>query len=391
MLFVRRGDRRSALWLALAAGLSVYAYPTMKLAVPLLLALATLLALLRHGWPALRGWLAAAAVLALLWLPFASVTLLNPDSAMRAQSKLLRADTPARMAGAVGTGLRATYFLPAFYYQTGDPSNGMPGVGVQLPVEAPLVLLGLGLLLWRCLKRDGDWRSGVRRRSLFRQLKTQNSKLQHEWWLIAGALLIAPLPASVMTPNPHMTRALLVAPGYALLVGMGAALLWQAASRLRVPQGQAGSSMPWWRWWPRRLLWQGGLRFTDYLARFPAVIANKYQDGMFEAMRTAVQLAPQYDEVWIDDRMTFPYIFVLAAQPMPPAEMQDQIEVQHGRTTFNTVLGIGKYPSPALSAPPNDLPVVAAMPTNLGRPGFVLQEWRAGERRVLLVRRMRAT
>ncbi|NTW97421.1 MAG: hypothetical protein HGB28_02605, partial [Oscillochloris sp.] len=38
--FVRRIDRRSALGLALAAGLALYAYPTLKLAVPLLVALA---------------------------------------------------------------------------------------------------------------------------------------------------------------------------------------------------------------------------------------------------------------------------------------------------------------------------------------------------------------
>ena len=32
--FVRDGRRRDALWLALAAGIGLYAYPTMKLAVP---------------------------------------------------------------------------------------------------------------------------------------------------------------------------------------------------------------------------------------------------------------------------------------------------------------------------------------------------------------------
>jgi hypothetical protein len=47
LLFVRRGGRREALWLALAAGLGVYSYPTMKLAVPLLTALAVVLAFVR--------------------------------------------------------------------------------------------------------------------------------------------------------------------------------------------------------------------------------------------------------------------------------------------------------------------------------------------------------
>ncbi|HET9224618.1 MAG TPA: hypothetical protein VFO07_19045 [Roseiflexaceae bacterium] len=138
------------------------------------------------------------------------------------------------------------------------------------------------------------------------------------------------------------------------------------------------------------LLWQGGLRFGGYLRDFPAVISAKYQDGMYETMRAAVQLAPQYDEVWIDDRMTFPYIFVLAAQPMPPAQAQAQIRVQHGRTTFNTVTALGQYRFTNLARLPNDLPVREALPTNIGGPGFVLQEWSADGRKILIVRRMRA-
>src|SRR6185295_8501614 len=118
------------------------------------------------------------------------------------------------------------------------------------------------------------------------------------WWLIAGALLIAPLPASVMFPNPHLTRALMVAPGYALLVGMGAALLWQATSRIRTPAASPAARYAVVALLALALLWQGGLRFDDYLARFPTVIAAKYQDGMFEAMQAAVRLAPGYDEVW---------------------------------------------------------------------------------------------
>lgn len=52
--FIRRGDRAAALWLALAGGLALYAYPTLKLLVPLLIALAALLAVRCHSWAALR-------------------------------------------------------------------------------------------------------------------------------------------------------------------------------------------------------------------------------------------------------------------------------------------------------------------------------------------------
>jgi hypothetical protein len=466
LLFVRRGGRREALWLALAAGLGIYSYPTMKLAVPVLTGLAIVLAFVRlrgdrrttnderrttnenqeprtkipishppSPFPhplslrsIARSWLPAALLLTLLWMPLASVTLLNPDSAMRAQSKLLRAETPIVWLTQWAAGY-ASYFLPAFYYQTGDPSNGMPGQGVQLPVEAPLALLGLGVLLWRAVR--GDWRLEIGdwyRRT--EQPLLSNLQLRTDYWLVLGALLIAPLPASLMFPNPHLTRALIAAPGYALLVGLGLAALLpgrrttndqrpttndqrrmitmpESSTEHRAPEFPSPISHP-----PSpiphlpspisqlrkvvpalvvlALLWQGGVHFGDYLREFPAVISAKYQDGMFETMRVAVQLASQYDEVWIDDRMTFPYIFVLAAQPMPPAQAQAQIHVQHGRTTFNTVTALGQYRFTNLAALPNDLPVREALPTNIGGPGFVLQEWSDDKRKILIVRRMRA-
>jgi hypothetical protein len=436
LLFVRRGGRREALWLALAAGAGIYAYPTMKLAVPLLMGLAVVLAFVRlrgddrrpatderrptsddHQLlmsvspelpspipypPSLgsiaRSWLPAALLLVLLWLPLAAVTLLNPDSAMRAQSKLLRADTPIAWLGQWAAGY-AGYFLPAFYYQTGDASNGMPGQGVQLPVEAPLVLLGLGVLLWKivdCRLQIVDWCETKRQSTIY------NLQSKMDWWLLAGALLIAPLPASLMFPNPHLTRALIAAPGYALLVGLGVAMLsgrrpttTTQEPRTENREPKSPSPIPHLRkaapvLVALALLWQGGMRFGDYVREFPAVISAKYQDGLFETIRAAVQLAPEYSEVWIDDRMTFPYIFVLAAQPMPPSQAQAQIRVQHGRTTFNTVTALGQYRFTNLASLPNDLPVREALPTNIGGPGFVLQEWSVDGHNILIVRRMRA-
>lgn len=372
--FVRRGDRRSAFWLVLAAGPSLYGYPTMKMAVPLLGAVAVVLALWRHGWGAIRTWLPAGVLLLVFWLPFFQVTLFNADSGMRAQSKLLRADTPLEWVSLWLQGY-GVYWSPSFYYLTGDASNGLPNTGVQLPIEAPLVILGLVLLIARCVGRT--WGHD----------EAQPRDTHLVWWLIVGALLISPLPASLMTPNPQMTRALLIAPLYALLVGLGAALLWEALGRWVAQAKQAQFAVM--AVVAVALLWQGGLAYNAYLTRFPEAIAGKYQDGLAEAMAAAVHHAPDYDQVWIDDRMPFPYIFVLAAQPMPPAEAQALIEVEHGGTTFNTVHAIGPYRFMNLAKLPYDLPVVAAMPTSLGRPGFILQEWQAEQQRVLLVRRMR--
>jgi hypothetical protein len=466
VLFVRRGGREEALLLALAAGLGLYAYPTMKLAVPLLVAAAVVLAVLRRttddgrrttddgrrtttdkrrttdddrqttddgrrttndeslplsvakGRPTSddrrpitnttrhatrdtrhitlsscylvilsRRWWPAALLLALLWLPFGWLTLFNEASGMRASSKLLRAESPGAWLAQWADAYSA-YFRPAFYYWAGDPSNGLPGRGVQLPAEAPFVLVGIGALIALCLPRDwrleiGDWRVSAP------QSPISNLQSPAEWRLIALALLLAPLPASLMVPNPHLTRALIVAPMYALLVGLGVAALWQAAERIRRTERRqivrwAGAAALGFA-----LVWQGGSAFQDYIRRFPAVVLYKYQDGMLETMQTAVGYAQHYDEVWIDDRMPFPYIYVLAAQPMPPAQAQALIEVNRGGDSFNMVTGIGTYRFTDLKPLPQNLPTLAAITNRLGGPGFLVQEWRQDGKRILIVQRMR--
>src|SRR5262245_18006026 len=127
-----------------------------------------------------------------------------------------------------------------------------------------------------------------------------------EWWLLAGALLIARLPASLMYPNPHLTRALIAAPGYALLVALGLAVVLPGRPTTddrrpttddrrptndqrpttTVPEPPTPNPQPLTpnplRWVAHvlvalALLWQGGLRFGDYLREFPAVISTKYQ------------------------------------------------------------------------------------------------------------------
>jgi hypothetical protein len=324
-------------------------------------------------------WWPAALLLAALWLPFAQLTLLNEYSGMRVGQKLLRADSAVDWA-AQWLASYAVYLWPAVYFVSGDASNGIRDQGVQLLAEAPLVLVGLAALLRRC--GISDWRS-VARPSTIQYLK---SKL--EWWLVLGALLIAPLPASLMTPNPHLARALIMAPLYALLAGLGLATVWAAAERWSPAR-------------PRRLLpqllaallvaaivWQGLARFQDYQASYPLLVARKYQDGLREAVERAVAYAPQFDEVWLDDRMSFPYVYVLAAQALPPAEAQATIVVQRPHTTFNTVTQVGKYRFTSLKGLPPDLPALEATANSLGGPGYLMQVWRRGGKRILVLRSM---
>jgi 4-amino-4-deoxy-L-arabinose transferase-like glycosyltransferase len=231
--FVRAGRRRDAIWLAIAAGIGLYAYPSMKLAVPLLLAVALALALWRHGWRAGWRWWPAALALGLLWSPFAASTLLNPDSGARLQLIEIKATSPGEWLATWWSNY-TVYFQPNLYYLAGGIrkiAQGMPDHGVALGAEMPLLLGLLGLPVLALTPKPADDRSLAGAGSTPALVPLQI------WLLIAGALLIAPLPASLTLGHPHAFRASMLAPVYAVLVGIGAAVEWQLLGRLPARAG----------------------------------------------------------------------------------------------------------------------------------------------------------
>lgn len=381
LLLIRRGGRPDALLLGLAGGVALYAYPTLKLAVPLLLALAGALALLRHGWRALPRWLPGAALAGLLWLPFVYVTLFNPASSTRLDQTTIQADTWGAWLVAWWRGY-SVYFQPAFYYAAGDGSSirGVPGHGVELVATAPLVALGLVTLIYRAI--------ADRRRQLT-GLETREAQSAIEWWFLTGAVAIAPLAASLTQPSPHTYRAATIAPLYALLAGLGAATVWRLLGKIpRAPLRraiQAGASVA----LIAALAWQAGAWLRDYTQVYPAQVATANQDGLIEAMERAIGHAADFDEVWISyQNINEPYIYLLAAQPMPPAQAQRQLAVTRRAGHFNDITAIGGYHFADLAAIPRRLPVLEAIPDQFGGPAFVLQEWRQDGKRILLLRRM---
>lgn len=384
---VARGRRSDALWLALACGLGLYTYPTMKLAVPLLLVLAVVLCGIRwrRTQPArerLRVLFAtyapAVALLALLWLPFVVDLLANPNGGDRFAQIGLSAATPLAW---LGLWLRnyLVYWLPDLYYITGDTRKiirGVPGHGVALLIEAPLVLAGLVALLGRV--------AGIN----VVAATQRHSRLLAA--LLLGAILIAPLPASLTNSNPHVFRAAMVAPGYALLAGIGAAVLWALLGRLP-------------RHWPEILRplgalalvvvlsWQSWSWYHALLDKYPsqAALTWFYADNELEAMRRVVAHAADYDQVLIDDdSIGRPYIYLLAAGAMPAAEAQAAIEVQRQPREVNIVRQLGRYHFADLSSQPVplDLPAIEVIPERFGGAGYVLQEWQRGPERILVVR-----
>jgi hypothetical protein len=388
LLLIGRGGRREASALALAAGLALYAYPTLKLAAPLLVAWAVALALLRHGWGAARRWLPAALLLALLWLPFAYVTLFNPASSTRLGQAAIRADSWGAWLAAWWNGY-SVYFRPAFYLISGDGDSirGVAGHGVELPASAALVVLGLLALVWRlivdCRLQIADWRTTKSQSTIY------NLQSAIEWWFLAGAILLAPLPASLTQPSPHSYRAALIAPLYALLAGLGAAALLQLLARIpqvrprRAAEAAAAALLV------AALGWQAGAWFRDYARDYPPQQAWENQDGLLEAMTRAIGYAPGFDEIWISyQNINEPYIYLLAAQPMPPAQAQAEIRLTRERGHFNAVTSIGKYSFVRVDQIPKELPMLDALPDRYGGAAFLLQQWQHDGKRILIIRRM---
>jgi 4-amino-4-deoxy-L-arabinose transferase-like glycosyltransferase len=378
--FVRDGRRRDALWLALAAGIGLYAYPTMKLAVPLAVALAVALAIWQHGWRSVVCWWPAALALGLLWAPFAASTLLNPNTGARLQLIEIKASSAGEWLLAWWANYRV-YFQPNLYYIEGGIrkiAQGLPDHGMALLAEAPLLLGLLGLpVLALARKRAGD--------------DPHLASLQI-WLLLTGTLLIAPLPASLTVGHPHAFRASMIAPVYAVLVGIGAAVEWQLLGRLGARTGTLARAICT-LVVVSALAWQSANWFVSMRDRYPSLATGTwfFADSELETMQRAVRYAPGYDEVWFDiGTVGRPYIFLLLAQPMPPAESQAQLVIERNPPQINNVTRIGQYHFVDFDPRgiPLDLPVLEALPTSSGGPGYLLQEWHTSGRRILLVRSM---
>lgn len=385
VLLVRYGRRRDAVWLALAAGLALYSYPTMKLVVPLVVGMSVLLALRRHGHRAAGAWAIPALILALLWLPFAWDTLGNPSSGTRFSEVAIKSDSPSDLLVSWLTNY-SIYFRPSFYFLTGERNinQGVPGYGVELWATAPLLALGiLDLLLFKLYRRAGPAQSS--------EPSIEPRSDSSAWWLLAGAILIAPLAASVTTGNPNSSRAAPLSVLYALLVGLGAAVVWQKASgvsrlRYRAIQVLLVAGMLLALGW-QYLGWWNAL-VTDYAT--VASTPRRYADAISETMARVVELAPQYDEVWLDsDSISRPYIYLLAAQPLPPRQVQASLVVERRDGVPNEVTQLQQYRFTSLADVPADLPIVEVLINQFDRPAAVIQAWHRAQQRILIVRGVR--
>ena len=385
--FVASGRRADATWLAAAAGVSLYAYPTMKMAVPLLVLLAAALALLRHGWRAPGRWWLPAVALGLLWLPFGASTLLNPASGARLQLVAIKADSAGEWLARWWNNY-AVYFQPGLYYVAGGIRKivqGLPDHGLALGAEMVPLLGVLGLPALAVARRRDTVRAGA------------GAQLpgvpMHVWVLLLGTILLAPLPASLTAGNPHAFRASPLAPLYAIVIGIGAATEWIILGWLLPRRARTVARVAAALALGIALAWQSGAWFADLLQNYPrqADATWFFADREIETMRLVADYAPHYDEVWLDTTtIGRPYIFLLAAQAVAPAETQTELLVERRPPAINKVTQIGRYhfaDFPPLRVPAA-LPVLDALPTRDGGPGYLIQEWKRAGRRILIVRGM---
>lgn len=380
--FMRTATPQAAWLLALVAGLGLYAYPTLKMFIPLLLGLIVLLAWLRHGWGLVRYAAAPAGLLALLWLPFVYTTLFNRASATRLQDLALRAETPLGLLLSWWQNY-SLYWGPGYYYRFGDAfaDHGYLQNGVQLWPEAPLVALGLVALL---VGTAGELRVRWQRWHGSAAPAPSGALL-----LLFGALLLAPLPTSLTWQNPHAYRAAGIAPFYTLLVGLGMASFWHLSERART-QGLRQRL----RWGVTGLLtlllcWQATLWFQGYTQRYPLVAGGEwlYQDGLLETMRYADEHAHTVDAIWFDRPIAnYPHIYLLAALPAPLDDPATQLRLAPEAMPYYVVDAVGDYAFRSLGKLTFDLPTREAILDRFGRPAYVLQEWQDEDRLVLLIR-----
>ncbi len=374
--FIERGEQREAWLLALAAGLGLYAYPTLKMITPLLVAGAVLLALHRHGWRTAYGWMPPAFVLAMLWMPFVWVTLFNSLSSNRFGDLMIQAEPgPAWLADWLHN--YTLYFRPGFYYLFGDrlTDHGYLKRGVQLWAELPLVATGLGLVVWRALA------------PAFRR---EHNASPIRWQFLLAMIVLMPLPASLTWQNPHAYRATAIGPIYALLAGVGVAAIgaWIAAIRpivwRRTVRGVAAAAFI------IALLTQSGVWFADYVRDYRTISAELwlYQDGLLETLRAANDHAAEVDEIWFDrPSANIPYISLLTALPTPLDNPQQQITVVREPGKYNEVVAVGKYRFIRIDDDITyDLPAREAILNRLGQPVYLLQEWRHDGKTILLIR-----
>ncbi|MBN2562940.1 MAG: glycosyltransferase family 39 protein [Phycisphaerae bacterium] len=206
---------------------------------------------------------------------------------------------------------------PRYLFFQCDEMSGasIPGVGLHLPVLAPLFLIGLIRVVGRA---------------------------RHDAWsrLLATWFVLYPLPAAICADwNPHPMRTVGGMVLFPILAASGGQ--WLIA-------GIATHCVQWRR--PAMVIAAIAVaanlaHFANaYYREFPLVARPGYQTAVVEAIQYASAHAGDADFVLVTNVSNQPYIYALLYEPIPPRELATtEWVVADGRRGFHQVLRVGKY------------------------------------------------
>jgi 4-amino-4-deoxy-L-arabinose transferase-like glycosyltransferase len=325
----QRSERRMV-FAALAAGLTMLAYPTMKLYIPLL-GLAMLVIFRRQILGFRRATLVwAALVVVVLAGPTLYFSIADPGGRARFEFVSLFQSEENITANLLAQQYLA-YFSPEFLFVSGDGNarHSQVGYGVLLWSTLPFLLVGL---LWLG----------------YTAVRSSNARERQSAQLVLAALLLYPVPGSLTVPNPQALRAVHLIPLVAILAAAGAQRIGQMANNLFRPTR---------RRFRIALLVAIGIvagvvigvelvdRYRDYFQAYPVHQAWAFQYGLDQALAYAREHEAEYQEIWVTDT-TQPYIYVLFYSDWSPKDTQHDLNMDQLAPGFAWVEQYGKYRFP---------------------------------------------
>jgi hypothetical protein len=205
---------------------------------------------------------------------------------------------------------------PRYVFLGCDEMSGapIPGVGLHLPVTAPLLVAGL----WEVVRRR---REGAAR-------------------LLLAWMLLAPLPAAVCKDwSPHPMRTVAGMPVFAIVCGLGARLWIEWWSR-------RGPSARWWIGVAAGIAVAANVGWfvRQYFSVFPGVAEPGYQTSLVRAMEYCARHRGDREFVLVTNWSNQPYIYAALEERITPEDLRrDPPVMAEGPAGFHQVLRLGRY------------------------------------------------
>ncbi|HEY8601993.1 MAG TPA: glycosyltransferase family 39 protein [Thermomicrobiales bacterium] len=374
---IRRRSDRGIVVACIAAALTILAYPTMKLYVPLL-GLATVIVYWRTLLHFRREALAYGAIaLVLLAGPTYYLSTRDPGGRARLAQESIFSQANLQVDAPFLARQYFSYFSPSYLFAPGyGDQMHLPGrFGVDPRALAPLLLLGLLALIFGVMRRNGE------EAKWFPWLQRQPAAL------LLLAIICYPIPGSLTRPAPHLLRGAQYFPLAALCAAIGIAVLSEGVARLIAGRQQALMRVALATLLLVPALPEVVTRQRYYFTAYGDSVVWHYQYGLHEALEFAIAQQARYDEIWID-RTNQPYIYVLFYTRADPSAVHTGLQVRRQPPYFNSVGAFGKY---RFGDPANGGQMALPVLYTIARPtGQIRYEVRGGvynNRRILLIRK----